>query len=70
MSARNFGAGPTKVSATLAQCIESMIHAPFQEYRINNGKVESRVLDFARDVHKHVYEWPSEVVFLPLKRPA
>jgi hypothetical protein len=21
-------------------------------------------------VHKHVFEWPSEVVFLPLKRPA
>jgi hypothetical protein len=31
-------------------------------------KVENRPGSSA--VHKHVFEWPSEVVFLPLKRPA
>jgi hypothetical protein len=53
---QHFGVWPKTIVAILMadrrrskmQCIESMTHAPFQEYRINDGKVESRVLDFAR----------------------
>ena len=33
------------------QCEESLNHSPLQEYRINQGKVESRVLDFGFERH-------------------
>jgi hypothetical protein len=41
------GKGDQNMSSATMQLIESMNHSPVKEYRINEGKVEARVVDFA-----------------------